>query len=123
MRTTFWFLPDMRYLRSLIGAGVDGISQARREARDAVFTPPLHSIAWKSMAAGAAAGLLGAGLSGDRKRARLMAGGALGTAVGLGAAVAWASRQFTISAGRSALQSVNDARDAHWLRANPIDYA
>jgi hypothetical protein len=123
MQTSDGFAPNLTYLKSLVVAGLDGISQARREARDSVFTPALGPVAWKSVAAGACAGALGARVTGSQKVPRLVLGVLVGTLAGLGAAVAWTSRSFTASAARSALQLVNAARDAHWLEANPIDYA
>jgi gas vesicle protein len=50
-------------------------------------------------------------------------GACVGGLVGFGAALVWASRQFTGRATRKALQLIGDTRDAHWLKANPIDYA
>ncbi len=123
MQTTRWFEPDIAYLKSLVGTGLDGISQARRDAQGHVFTPPLNTVAWKSAAAGAIAGALGARLSGNRKASRIAVGGLVGTLVGFSAAVAWTTRRFTASAIRSAVQLVSATRDAHWLKANPIDYA
>lgn len=123
MQTNPWFAADIAYFKSLIGAGFDGVSQARREARDVVFMPPLTAVAWKSAAAGAIVGALGTRLSGNRKPSRVALGGAVGTLVCVGAAAAWTSRRFTASAARSAVKLVNAARDAHWLKANPIDYA
>ena len=117
------FAPDMEYFKSLVGAGLDGISHARRETNDPVFTPPLNVVAWKFLAAGACAGALSARLSGRRKPSGIIFGGVIGTLAGFGAAAAWTSRRFTASAARSAFQLVNAERDAHWLRANPIDYA
>jgi hypothetical protein len=121
MQSTPSLAGDAAYFKSLVGAGLDGISQARRESR--VFTPPLHAVAWKSMAAGAFAGALGARLARNRKLSGIVLGGVVGTLVGFGAAVAWTSRRFTGSAARSARQSVNAARDEHWLKVHPIDYA
>ena len=123
MQTAFGLAADLAYFRSLVEAGFNGVSQARREAHRPVFTPPLASVAWKSVAAGGCAGALGTRLAGNRSSSRIVLGGLLGTVVGLGAAAAWTSRHFTASAAKSALQLVNATRDAHWLEANPIDYA
>jgi hypothetical protein len=123
MPTQRSFGPDLAYLKSLVGAGFEGISQARREAPAPVFAPPLNAVAWTSSAVGALVGMSGARLAGGRKPSRVALGGAIGTLVGFGAAIAWTSRHFTIAAGRSALQLVNATRDAHWLKSNPIDYA
>ena len=117
------FAPDIDYFKSLIGAGFDGISKARREAGNSMFRPSFRGVAWKSMAAGACAGALGARLAGNRKPSRLVFGGVVGTLAGLGAALGWTSRHFAASAARSTAAFVGVARDAHWLKANPIDYA
>ena len=123
MSTTPGLTGGIGYFESLVRASLDGISQARHEVRNSVFTPPLGSFALKSLAAGALAGAVGARLSGNRKPSRIAVGGAVGTALGFGAAVVWTSRHFTYSAARSTVQLVNAARDAHWLKTNPIDYA
>jgi hypothetical protein len=52
-----------------------------------------------------------------------MAASVLGTLVGCGAAMAWTSRSAIVPALRLAGKRVNTVRDAHWLAANPIDYA
>ena len=123
MSVTGRFEPDVRYVKSLVGASFSGISKARREARGHLFAPPLDTVAWKSAAAGALVGVAGARLTGNRTPARLAMGGVAGTLLSLAATIAWTSRRFTISAARSAFQSVDQARDAHWLEVNPIDYA
>lgn len=123
MVATRWLESEFAYIKSLAGAGVDGISEARREVCGQVFTPSLNSVAWKSAAAGAVAGAVGARLTGKRKPLPIALGGMAGSLVGLGAAAVWTSRCFTASATRSAFRCVNAARDAHWLKENPIDYA
>jgi hypothetical protein len=50
-------------------------------------------------------------------------GGLVGSALGFGGGVAWASRGFTGTAARHAIRGVNNVRDARWLERNPIDYA
>ena len=115
--------PDITYLKRLIGSGFDGISSARREVGGRVFTPPLKSAAWKPIAIGAVAGVLGSRITGNRRASNIALGGLIGGLAGLGAVMAWTSRRFTGCAARRAFKQVNDTRDAHWLRAHPIDYA
>ena len=115
--------PDIAYLRSLIGAGLTGISAARREVGGQVFTPSLRTAAWTPAAIGATIGALGSGMTGSRKASRIAIGGLLGTLLGFGAALAWTSRRFTGCAARRATHLVNATRDAHWLEGHPIDYA
>ncbi len=123
MQTTRGFEPDLAYLKSLIGAGLTGISAARHELGGGVFKPPLTAAVWKPVAIGATVGALGTRLSGNRKTGSIAVGGLVGSVVGFGAIVAWTSRRFTGRAARTALRLVNDTRDAHWLEAHPIDYA
>ena len=115
---------DLTYFKQLVGAGLDGIVAARLEMNGPLFTPPLQTVAWTPAAVGATIGALGARLIGKEKRASGVAIGSLvGSICGFGAALAWASRDFTGPAARKALRHVNTARDAHWLELNPIDYA
>ena len=123
MPATRWFDPDLAYLKTLIGAGLNGISTAKSELGGRVFTPPLQAAVWKPLAVGAAVGALGTRLKGDRRPGSIAAGSLLGSLIGFGAALAWTSRTFTGSAGRKAVHLVNATRDAHWLESNPIDYA
>jgi hypothetical protein len=59
----------------------------------------------------------------DKRASGMAIGGLVGTMCGVGAALAWASRDFTGPAARKAFRRINTARDAHWLELNPIDYA
>jgi hypothetical protein len=115
---------NVAYVQKLVGAGWDGIASARREASGGVFAPALKRVIWGPAAIGAAAGVLSTGLlRSGRSGRRIVMGGLLGTALGSGAAVGWASRRFVGPAARKAAHHVNAARDAHWLAAHPIDYA
>jgi hypothetical protein len=123
MQATRGFEPDLAYLRTLIGAGLDGISTARHELGGGVFRPPLTAGVWKPVAIGATVGALGTRLTGSRKAGSIAVGGLVGCVVGFGAVLAWTSRRFTSHAARTSLRLVNAARDSHWLEAHPIDYA
>lgn len=124
METAHRIGSDVAYAKRLIGAGWNGISDARHELHDQVFAPPLKRSAWTPMALGAAVGLLGTRVVVRRRTPLAMVvAGAAGLLVGLGAAAAWTSRRFTREAGRAAAQRVGAARDARWLELNPIDYA
>jgi len=115
---------EFGYLGRLMGAGLDGIASARREARGSVFVPPLRKVVWMPAAIGAAVGALTAGADQKRRSAsRLTTGALVGTAVGFGAGLVWASRHFTGRAAGMAARNVSALRDAHWLERNPIDYA
>jgi hypothetical protein len=108
----------------LVGAGLDGIAIVRQESRGPVFTTPLQTVAWTPTAIGATIGAVGARLIRREKGASGMAiGGLIGSLFGFGAALAWASRDFTGPAARKTLRGVNAVRDAHWLETHPITYA
>ncbi len=122
METSRRIKSDLNYAKQLVGAGWEGVASARKDAP--LFAPPLLNSAWLPMAAGAAVGIAGTRWAAKRKDASGLAVAALvGTIVGFGVAVAWASRGFTTSAARNASRRVSAARDQHWLEQNPIDYA
>lgn len=115
---------DITYLKQLARAGLDGINSARHELNGGVFSSPLQTAVWKPAALGASIGMLSAHLIANRKSvSRVAMGGLVGSAFGLGAALAWASRGFMRPAARAAMRRVNAARDARWLESHPIDYA
>ena len=124
MRITSVLTSDIAYTRNLIGAGLDGITSARKEMLGGVFTPAWKSAAWAPAALGAAIGALSTCFDKDRRSvSRAAIGGLVGSALGFSGGMAWASRRFTGTAAKRALRSVNRVRDAHWLEKNPIDYA
>ena len=124
MATTSAIGPDLRYLKDLIRAGVAGVVSTHRERQGSVFSPPLHTVALAPMAAAAALAVLAARLTGHRAvSSTFVLAGTVGSVIGLGAAMAWASRDFTRSATQHSSRLVAAARDAHWLEAHPINYA
>ena len=115
---------DLTYLKQLVRAGLDGIDSARHELDGGILTSPLQTVVWKPAVVGATVGMLGTHLMGNRKSAsRVAMGGLVGSVLGFGAALAWASRGFIRPAARAAARRVNATRDAHWLETHPIDYA
>jgi hypothetical protein len=115
---------NLTYMKDLVAAGWEGIASVRQEFGGAVFSPPLKAAAWRPAAIGAALGAVSAGMALQRRRKSTVAyGGAIGSIVGLGAAMAWSSHRFTRAAAQRGIRRVNAARDAHWLALNPIDYA
>ena len=115
---------DFTYTRQLVGAGMDAIAAARQECKGAIFTPPLQTVAWTPTAIGATIGALGSRLiRRDKGTSGAAIGGLIGSVFGFGAALAWASRDFTRPAARKTVQGVNTVRDAHWLESHPITYA
>jgi hypothetical protein len=114
---------DLAYVKALLGAGAVGIASARRELAGRVFAPPLHPAAWTPAAVGATVGLTTGLIRKRKSRSSVAIGGLVGSVLGFSAALAWTSRHFTAVVCRRAVRHVNATRDAHWLEANPIDYA
>lgn len=115
---------DLSYVRELASAGVEGVADARREAKIRLFTPWTAMILSAPVALGISAGAFRTHWFGKRKTSSAMAlGGLLGGVLGCGAAVAWASRDLMAAASRGSARRVQAVRDAHWLAANPIDFA
>ena len=114
---------DIAYFRNLIKAGLNGITSARNET-SGIFTPRWKAAAWTPALVGAAVGALSTCFDKKyRSVPRAAIGGLVGSALGFGGGVAWASRGFTGTAARHAIRGVNSVRDARWLERNPIDYA
>jgi hypothetical protein len=123
MGSAHCFQPDIAYLRRLTGVGSDAIASAKRELGGNVFTPPLKVSACTPVLIGAAIGVLGTRLAGNRTASSIVISGLVGSIVGCGGVLLWTSRRFTGCAVRRALRLVNATRDAHWLETHPIDYA
>jgi hypothetical protein len=121
MRTPHVSKPNLTYVSSLAKAGWDGVVTAPKER---VAQSVLHRGIWAPLLVGAGIGVLSACIGkGSKSGHHLAIGGLLGTALGLGGSIAWASRNYTEGVARSVIHKVNDARDAHWLEKNPIAYA
>ena len=123
-----WTRSSADYGRELLHSGIDG-ARSGREAflQGESLTPFLGDSVRSALmpaALGACIGLLGS-CPGQRQKSigRALAFGLLGSAIGLGAGVAWESRRLTASATRSALRGMGRVRDEHWLTRHPIDYA
>jgi hypothetical protein len=124
MRSSQLLKSDVNYIKRLTEAVLDGITSPPRAAADRAFGPILTTALWTTAAIGAAIGALSVSLNRRRTSGyRVAAGGLLGSALGLGAGVAWTSRDFTGAVARNTLKKVNNVRDARWLEKNPIDYA
>ena len=114
---------DVSHFINLIQGGWDGAIAARPTDAPAL-TPDWPNAVWGPAAIGAAVGAWSTSWNRNRKSPYSVAVGALvGSALGFGCAVAWASRGFTGAVARGALERVNNIRDARWLEKNPIDYA
>jgi hypothetical protein len=116
------------YGRELVASGFQGAGKGRTEfLSGGPISPYLGDVnrkALKIATLGACVGVLGAFLNGKRRPAvRAAAYGALGGAVGFVASFAWNSRALAETVARGALTDVAAARDQHWLKTHPIDYA
>jgi hypothetical protein len=111
---------DIRYVRSLVEAGVGGAVTAWKGTGYRAFTPAVRGAVWAPAAVGAAIGVLSVFLNRNRRRSgsSVALGGLIGSALGFSAGAA-----FTGTAARAAVKNVNALRDAHWLEKNPIAYA
>jgi hypothetical protein len=114
---------DVTYVRDLVEAGWSGIDSARKESGERVITPAFKRTVWVPIAIGTAVGVLAACSHKDRKTRNAIVGGLIGSLVGFGGGVIWASRGLTGAAARGAVSKVNTVRDARWLAKNPISYA
>ena len=117
-------ISEVNYAIDLLQGGWSGAVAARKTSEIPAFPPALTSAVWAPAAIGAAVGAWGTFLNRNRRsRSNVVLGGLAGSALGLGCAVAWASRGFTGVVARSAVRRINSVRDARWLVKNPIDYA
>ena len=124
MRTPRWLESDVTYVRQLAEAGVDGVTAVWNGPGDRRLAPVVRNSVWVSAAIGGTVGALSALLVRRRRSGYGTAlGGLVGSAIGFGGGVAWASRGFTGAIGRSVIQKVNGVRDARWLEKHPITYA
>ena len=115
---------NLAYLRQLAGIALDGVGSARREIDSKVLRFPLHSSVWAPAAVGGVIGMLGSSVTGNRKpSSKTAVGGLVGTILGFGAGLAWASRPCLRPVVRTSARRMTAIRDARWLAAHPIDYA
>ncbi len=112
---------DVRYVVGLVHAGMDGVISARKATN-------FPRVGWGPACVpafiGAAVGATRASLGPNRRSGYGAAKGALlGSFVGLGCGVAWATRNYTLALARGARGKIGTAQDLRWLEQNPIDYA
>ena len=116
------------YGRRLANAGLTGIRTGQQTASpDQSFSALLADSLRDSLmlaAVGACVGLLRPYVTRRRNRLpRALAGGAVGSALGLCAGFVWKTRAATSGLVHSARKEMDRVRDEHWLEMNPIDYA
>jgi len=115
---------ELRYAKDLVAAGRDGITSARHEFDGRMLAPASKAAILPPAVIGAGLGVLGGGFIGNRRSvSRFAIAGAVGSVIGLGAAVAWYSRHFTARAARNAARRIGLTADQRWLEKNPINYA
>ena len=122
-----WLKSNSDYSRKLVHSAVEGAHTGEGEfLRGEPLVPFLNESARHALAPAVIGAFLGAlsTYSGNQRRpSKTLALGLLGCAIGFGAAFAWESRRLGVSVARAAWKKIGDARDAHWLEENPIDYA
>ena len=115
---------EVHYVIDLIRGGWNGAVDARKANAALELNPSFASTVWTSAAVGAAVGVWSTSSNRDRRSASSLAlGGLIGSALGIGCGLTWASRGYTRALVRNAARRINDVRDAHWIEKNPIDYA
>jgi hypothetical protein len=124
MKTSPSLKSDITYTRCLVKAVLDGVAAAPERTTSRGSTPIMSGSFWAPAAIGVAIGILSAGLQRrPRSGYRVAVRGLVGGTLGLGAGMAWASRDLTGAVARGTIQRVNGVRDARWLEKNPIAYA
>ncbi len=123
MKSLQWVGSDVTYLRHLLEAGVDGVTAVWNGPGGWSFASAARHSVWVTAMGGTVGGLSTLLVRRRRSGNGTALGVLVGSAIGFGSGVAWASRGFTGSMGRSVLQKVNAVRDQRWLEKNPINYA
>ncbi len=128
MNVRQWSRSNAHYGRELVNSGLEGaVSGCDRFLQGLHLGPILNDSArraCKSAAAGVLLGMLGGYLFHRRERL----GGAFkyavaGGALGFGATMMWRNRCLAASIASGAASNIGRARDQHWLKKHPIDYA
>jgi len=123
-----WSMSTVEYGRKLVQSTVNGVRAGEERFReDGQLAPYLERSAKQSFGAAVVGVVVGAciGYHGNERRSvgRLVVGGILGGFIGFGAGLLWETRDLTASVGSDVRKNVQLARDEHWLRRHPIDYA
>lgn len=122
-----WLKSNSDYSRKLVHSAVEGAHSAEGEfLHGEPLAPFLNESARHALGPAVIGAFLGAlsAYSGNQRRpAKAIALGLFGCMLGFGAAFAWQSRSLGVDIARAAWKGIGEARDAHWLEENPIDYA
>lgn len=124
-----WLESNLNYGKNLVGSSVEGARSAGRmmsegECVGSVLAKSARD-SWQVVAIGVGLGVLCGLLTTRRKSSagKVLACSVVGGIVGLGAGMAWETRQLTGDMARGAIRNAKVVRDAHWLERHPIDYA
>jgi hypothetical protein len=118
----------VHYGRAVFESGISGLRSGEKsylhgQSLSAVLAPPARN-SLRIGVIGACLGLLALPREPRNKRlAKSIFYGAVGSAIGFCAGLAWNTRELTGSAARSALRQMGSTRDNLWLERHPIDYA
>jgi hypothetical protein len=122
-----WLKSNSDYTRDLVHSAVEGAHGGQGEF---LHGEPLATVLNESICnavapamVGTLVGALSAYAGNQRRPNKTIILGLLGCAIGFGVAFTWESRRLGASVARAAWKGIGDARDAHWLQQNPIDYA
>jgi hypothetical protein len=123
-----WVKTNVDYGRRLVDSGIEGARTGQEEFFEGQpVTPFLEEVAKGALvpaAVGAALGvLISYPLCRQKSKAAIFAYGVLGCAIGLGAGLAWESRELSASVAGNAMKKIGKVRDDRWLSKHPIDYA
>jgi hypothetical protein len=116
----------LEYGRELVHSGLEG---ARTAVDDNLHGKRVATLLGESAQnavvpalVGASLGLIAGYLSGKPRKVRALTLGLAGAVVGFGACMAWNTRELTGDMARGAARKIGSARDAHWLKKNPVCY-
>src|SRR5664279_573939 len=123
-----WVKTNVDYGRRLVDSGIEGARDGQEEFFEGQSVAPfLEDVAKGAIvpaAIGAALGLvISYPLCRQKSKTAIFAYGLLGCAIGLGAGLAWESRELSASVAGNAMKKIGKVRDEQWLSKHPIDYA
>ncbi len=123
-----WVKSNVDYGRRLVDSGIEGARSGQEEFFDGKPVTPFLEEAVKGAlvpaAIGATLGLvISYPLCRQKSKSAIFAFGLLGCAIGLGAGLAWESRELSASVAGNAMKKMGRVRDDQWLSKHPIDYA
>jgi hypothetical protein len=116
----------LEYGRELVHSGLEGARTARDNN---LHGKPVYALIGESAQnslvpaiVGAGLGLLAGLLFSKPRTAKALALGVAGAVVGVGATMAWNTRELTGDMARGAAKNISSTRNSHWLKNNPVCY-